>query len=100
MGESHPHLAALYGAQGNYDAAEPLYRRSLEIRETALGESHLRSVATSLNNLAGLYGAQGNYDAAEPLYRRSLKSEKPPWESLTPLSPPASITTLRCPGKL
>ncbi|WP_374111898.1 CHAT domain-containing protein [Phormidium yuhuli] len=79
LGESHPHvanslnnLAALYRNQGNYDAAEPLYLRSLEIYEIALGESHPH-VATSLNNLAGLYGAQGNYDAAEPLYRRSLE---------------------------
>ena len=58
-------------AQGKYDLAEPLYKRSLSIRETALGPDH-PSVGTSLNNLAGLYRAQGKYDLAEPLYKRSL----------------------------
>jgi tetratricopeptide (TPR) repeat protein len=51
--------------------AEPLYRRSLAIREQQLGPDHL-VVATSLNNLAGLYDSQGRYGEAEPLYRRSL----------------------------
>ena len=40
--------------QGQYAKAEPLYQRSLAIREKALGPEH-PDVATSLNNLAGLY---------------------------------------------
>ena len=64
-------LAELYLAQGNYAAAEPLFQRSLDIYETALGETH-PDVAQSLNNLAELYLAQGNYAAAEPLFQRSL----------------------------
>ena len=51
-------LAALYRAQGQYDRAEPLYKRSLAIREEALGTEH-PDVAQSLNNLAELYGTQG-----------------------------------------
>ncbi len=54
-----------------YNAAEQLYRRSLEIREKQLGPDH-PDVAQSLNNLAGLLRAQGQYAAAEPLFRRSL----------------------------
>jgi CHAT domain-containing protein len=65
-------LALLYRAQGNYEAAEPLFQRSLRIRETALGPEH-PDVATSLNNLALLYRAQGNYEAAEPLFQRALR---------------------------
>ena len=38
---------------GRYADAEPLYRRSLEIREKQLGRDH-PDVADSLNNLAGL----------------------------------------------
>ena len=61
---------ALYYA-GNYREAEPLYKRSLAIREKALGKDHPH-VAASLNNLAGLYQAQGKYVEAEALYERSL----------------------------
>jgi tetratricopeptide (TPR) repeat protein len=64
-------LALVYDSQGKYDAAEPLYKRSLAIAEKALGPEH-PGVATGLNNLAALYRAQGKYDAAEPLYKRSL----------------------------
>ena len=41
-------------SQGRYADAEPLYKRSLAIREKALGPDH-PDVATSLNNLAELY---------------------------------------------
>jgi tetratricopeptide (TPR) repeat protein len=43
-------LAAVYQSQGKYAEAEPLYKRSLKIREKALGKDH-PYVATSLNNL-------------------------------------------------
>jgi tetratricopeptide (TPR) repeat protein len=64
-------LARLYNSQGKYNEAEPLYLRSLSIREKKLGENH-PDVAQSLNNLAELYRNQGKYNEAEPLYRRSL----------------------------
>ena len=50
---------------------KPLYKRSLAIREKALGPDH-PDVAQSLNNLAVLYRDQGRYADAEPLYKRSL----------------------------
>ena len=49
-------LAALYVARGRYKDAEPLFRRSLAIKEKALGPGH-PSVATGLNNLAALHRA-------------------------------------------
>ena len=64
-------LAALYSSQGRYAKAEPLYLRSLEIVEKALGKSHPH-VAASLNNLAALYESQGRYAKAEPLFLRAL----------------------------
>ena len=51
--------------------AEPLYRRSLAIREMVLGPDHLYT-AISLNNLAYLLEDQGNYKEAEPLYRETV----------------------------
>ncbi len=68
-------MAGLYQAQRNYSAAEPLYLRSLEIRATALGESHPH-VATSLNNLASLYQAQGNTSQSLSLLQRGLEIEE------------------------
>ena len=78
LGKDHPdvatslnNLAELYRVQGKYDQAEPLYQRSLAIREKTLGKDY-PDVATSLNNSAVLYHAQGKYDQTEPLYQRSL----------------------------
>ena len=64
-------LALLYKIQGKYAEAEPLYQRSLTIREKVLGPEH-PNVALSLNNLAALYQAQGKYAEAVPLFQRSL----------------------------
>ncbi|NJN57128.1 MAG: tetratricopeptide repeat protein [Leptolyngbyaceae cyanobacterium SL_5_9] len=57
--------------QGRYGEAEPLFVRSLELREQQLEAQHPH-VALSLNNLALLYQSQGRYGEAEPLYVRSL----------------------------
>ena len=65
----------MYESQGKYEEAEPLYQRSLGIRETKLGKDH-PNVASSLNNLAGLYESQGKYEEAESLYKRSLGIRK------------------------
>src|SRR4029077_14096237 len=52
--------------------AEPLYKRSLAMREKAIGLDHPDvNVAHSLNNLAVLYHNQARYAEAEPLYKRS-----------------------------
>ncbi len=65
-------LAYLYYNMGNYEEAEPLYNRSLEITEKVFGKDH-PEVAVTLNNLASLYYTMGNYEEAEPLYNRSLE---------------------------
>ncbi len=63
MAASLNNLAALYQKQGHYAEAEPLYQRSLAIREKALGPEH-PDVAKNLDNLALLYQAQGRYAEA------------------------------------
>jgi tetratricopeptide (TPR) repeat protein len=64
---------ACYGlASAQYDQAEPLYRRAIEIGEKALGKDD-PSVAIRYNNLADLLRAQGKYDQAEPLFRRAIE---------------------------
>src|SRR5262249_19155950 len=49
--------------------AEPLRRRSLAIREKALGPEH-PEVGDSLNDLASLYESQRRFSEAEPLRER------------------------------
>lgn len=81
--------AELYRAQGNHTKAEPLFLRSLEIREKTLGLEH-SDVAETLNNLAVLYREQGNYDKAEHLYLRSHRI----WEKALGSEHPNVATSL------
>jgi tetratricopeptide (TPR) repeat protein len=59
LGKAHPdtatslnNLAYLYQAKGDYDSAEPLYKRALEIAEKVLGAEHPNTVIFR-NNLEG-----------------------------------------------
>jgi CHAT domain-containing protein len=68
-------LAGLLRDQGQYGAAEPLFRRSLAIGEKSLGPDH-PNVAASLGSLALLLNDQRQHAAAEALHRRSLAIQK------------------------
>ena len=66
LGPEHPdvaqslnNLAVLYHTQSKYAEAEPLYERSLAIKEKALG----------------LYQAQGKYAEAEPHYQHASAAD-------------------------
>jgi len=63
-------LARLYHSLGDYTKAEPLYKRSLAIREKVLGPEH-PSVSTSLNNLAELYAASDDFSRAHNLVKKA-----------------------------
>ena len=73
--ESLDQLASLYTDQGDFDRAEPLFRRSLEIRERELGAGH-PYVAASLNNLAFHFIERGDSAPAESLLRRALEIQE------------------------
>ena len=64
-------LAIFHFQQGDFAAAEPLFRRALTIREAALGPDHPQT-AQALNNLAQVLQERGNYPAAQPLLERAL----------------------------
>jgi hypothetical protein len=77
LGPDHPdldpslnYLADLYGARGQYVAAEYFYRRSLHVRELHLGRDHV-AVAGCLENLARLYGVMGRGDDARRVSERA-----------------------------
>ncbi len=63
-------LAQLYEAQGRYAEAEPLNKRSLAVREKALGSDH-PDVAQSLENYADLLRKTGRNDEAKELEARA-----------------------------
>jgi Flp pilus assembly protein TadD len=65
-------LGRLYDIQGQYAQAEPLFRRSLAIREKVLGPNH-PDVATSLENLALLCRLTRRIAEAEKLEERAAK---------------------------
>ncbi len=63
-------LGIHYRAQNRYAEAEPMFQRSLAIREKTLGPWH-SDVAPALDNLAMNYYREKKYLEAEPL--RSLQ---------------------------
>lgn len=71
LAEIFTKLATTYRLQGEYQLAEPFYKRALAIRERILGPKHPH-VATSLNNLAELYEFQKGYAEAQQLFMRAL----------------------------
>jgi tetratricopeptide (TPR) repeat protein len=65
--------ANLEAARGKAAAAEPLYRRALEILQKARGDDHPQ-VAMARLGLADFLTSQGRTADAEPEYRRALES--------------------------
>ncbi len=70
LATSHNNLAALYYSQGNYAEAEPLFKRSIAIREKALGPEH-PDVAMGLQNYAELLRKTNREAEAEKLEARA-----------------------------
>jgi tetratricopeptide (TPR) repeat protein len=65
----------LSSSKGDHAGAEPLYRRTLEVRERVLGLEHPDTLA-SVNNLAYLLESKGDYAGSEPLCRRALEARE------------------------
>jgi tetratricopeptide (TPR) repeat protein len=79
-------LASLSGSQARYAEAEQLVRRSLAIREKALGPDH-PDVAQSLLDLANLHLDQDKFTDVEPLLERALAIYE---KAIGPRSPEAA----------
>jgi tetratricopeptide (TPR) repeat protein len=69
---SKHNLAQLYGAQGKYAQAEPLFQEVLQAFTAKLGADHPDTL-TNKSTLAGLYLAQGKYAQAELLLKEALQ---------------------------
>ncbi len=63
-------ISVLYSAQGRLAEAEPLFERSLKIRDKALGDEHPK-VAESLENFALLLRATERTSEAEAMETRA-----------------------------
>ncbi len=77
------HLATVHYRQGEYDDAERLLRRTLELRERALGADH-PTIAGTANNLGNILAGQGRFEEAQQqlqraveVYERALGSSHP-----------------------
>jgi tetratricopeptide (TPR) repeat protein len=68
-------LGEIYLEAGDYAAAEPLYRRGLDVERRAQGEKHWHC-ALILNELATLYWRTGDYTRAEALYREAQEIDR------------------------
>ena len=68
-------LGVLYKNMGDYKAAEPYYKKALEIRKKVLGEEH-PDYAMSIDNLGILYYEMADYEAAEPYFKQALEVYK------------------------
>lgn len=64
-------LGILYGNQGHFEKAQPLFERSLALREQLHGRNS-SEIAGSLINLAGSYRRQGKLAQAQPLLERAI----------------------------
>ena len=58
--------------QGRFALAEPLYRKALEMQQSAVGEMHL-ATAQAYDNLGSNLSQQGRYAEADALLRKSLE---------------------------
>jgi tetratricopeptide (TPR) repeat protein len=76
-------LAALHLTLGALSKAEPLYRRSYEIRVKALPPAH-PAIAQSLQGLAGLEQERHRPEKAEAYYRRALGIQESAFGSMSP----------------
>jgi tetratricopeptide (TPR) repeat protein len=65
------YLAETYAGMNEPAKAEPLYKRSLEIREKALGPNHFE-IGNTCYNWANFYIGHGDGVHAEPLLKRAL----------------------------
>ncbi len=68
-------MGTLLLTKADYEEAEPLFRRALQIDEARYGQDH-PDVAIRLNNLAGLLKATNRLAEAEPIYRRALQIDE------------------------
>lgn len=78
-------LGNVYYSRLQFDKAEELYKRALEIFEKSVTPNH-NDIAATLNNLGNLYGAQFRLDEAESCFRRALEIREgacPPYDPRT-----------------
>lgn len=64
-------LGNIYQKRGEYAKAEEAYKRSMQVTEDRLGDSH-PNLSMTLGSLGLLYNATGRYKDAEPVFQRSI----------------------------
>jgi tetratricopeptide (TPR) repeat protein len=68
-------MAKMFGSQGRYDEAKPIFIEALAVVKRELPGQHME-LAHALNNLATVCNAQGRAGEAEPLFIEALSRMK------------------------
>jgi len=68
-------IGELWVELGEFDVAEPFFRRALEASERTLGRDH-QNTLVYVAQLGDLLGRQGKYTEAVPFYRRALETSE------------------------
>ncbi len=68
-------IGDVYEELGQYQPAETMYRKALDLRRAAFGKEHL-DVALSLNDLANVLRDRGQFKEAEASVREALAMER------------------------
>jgi eukaryotic-like serine/threonine-protein kinase len=68
-------IGDVYEELGQYEPAETMYRKALDLRRTAFGKEHL-DVALSLNDMANVLRDRGQLKEAEASVREALAMER------------------------
>lgn len=68
-------LAHRHMAQGDYEAAEKIFREELKLSEKRRGPEHPASLV-DMNNLGTALMRQHKYEASEKIFRQQLKTSK------------------------
>ncbi len=76
-------IGATYQALGLYPQARIHLERALDVRKSALGETHHDTVET-VASLADLYATQGTFTEAEPLLLKTLDLGRRVWSDQNP----------------
>jgi serine/threonine-protein kinase len=72
-------LGLIISAEGDHDAAEPLMRRALAIRQLRGGEDPDDDIGSSFHNLGVLYKRQGDFVKAVEYYRKANELQGKRW---------------------
>ena len=69
-------LAFVLRRRGDYETADPTFRRALELERTILGDSVDDELVQDLSGMGTMLAAEGRYDEAETFFRQAVDASR------------------------